>query len=358
METQSANRLTPEPEIRRALNAKADGSAVRAFCMQLPETIGSDLPEWIPYLPAPDAKGRVIGEDGRAWTIKNPRALAASWKRKLPIDVNHSNDIKAPKGEESPAFGHILGFEAREDNSIWAKTSWNSLGERALRNREYAFISPAFDFNKSDEIVVPAGASLVNHPNFTSLALNSQQSTEEFTMPKLILAALGLPETATEDEAVRAINTQKDELQRAVNARATPDLQRFVPRADYEALQTRATNAEQKNAEVEKARHQAAVDSEIKAALEAGKITPATETFYRATCSSEQGLTDFRAFVQKAAPVVSDGSQGHRPPPKQGEANDPNVLATRALNYQKEQEGLGRSISIAQAMTHITSQEQ
>lgn len=345
----------------RALNATADtDTPVRSICLELPAVQGgAAAPEWIPYMPAPDANGWVTGEDGRQWRLPNPRALAGKVRRKLPVDFNHSNDLVAPLGGESPATGWILEFEVRDDNTTWARVDWNERGLNALRGRDYGFISPAFDHDKAGVIARYAGASLVNHPNFTTLpALNragaNPAGDPDMKIPKSILDALNLKEDATEDEAVRAINAKQADLERATNAAKTPDLNRYVPRADHDAAVERATAAEQKLKEDADARLKAEVDAEITAALKAGRITPASEEYHRSICAQEGGLEKFRQFVKVTPKVVDDDPTATGARPAGADSEDPDALAERALNYQKAQADLGRSISIAQAMTHIT----
>ncbi|HVT36065.1 MAG TPA: phage protease [Nevskiaceae bacterium] len=337
----------------RALNAEAERVVVlRAFCFELPAgTADKPAPEWIPYLPAPDATGRLVGADGRAWSVKDLRALCAGVKRKLPLDINHSTDLLGKAGHEAPAVGWLTGFEVRADGSTWAKVDWNQRGLNALQGKDYGFISPFFDYDSNGVITRLAGASLVNEPNFTSLALNARQSNEDDTM-KEILLALGLAETASATDAVGAIAKLKDDGQRALNSASQPDIKRFVPRADYDAMETRATNAEKKLQESDKAAHQKAVDEEIAGALKEGKITPATEKYYRGTCATAEGLASFRDFRKSAVAVVDDKLTGDRRP-RHEQAGDAKSISDRALNFQKTQRELGREVSIADAVTHV-----
>jgi phage I-like protein len=303
----------------RALNAAADREhAVRAFCLQLPASDAA--PEWIPYLPAPDASGRIVGEDGRTWTVGRVRALAAAQKRKLPVDINHSTELAARQGGESPAVGWITGIEVRDDGSTWAKVDWNARGSNALLSRDYGFVSPTFDFNKkTGEITALVSAALVNEPNFISLALNrAGASHEETAMLEQILAALGLTPSASADEALRAINALKADKDRALNAAEHPPIDRFVPRADHDAVLQRATNAESQLAEQKRAEVERIVDAEIDAALKAGKITPATKDYHRAICLQDGGLAKFREYIKAAPAVVQDGGTGSEAPPPGG----------------------------------------
>ena len=117
---------------------------------------------------------------------------------------------------------------------------------------------------------------------------------------------------------------------------AQPSLERYVPRADYDALQARATNAEQALADHHAAAHKAAVDTALNAALEAGKITPATVDYHRASCADAEGLERFRAFVG-AAPVIGGDTDLERRQPESGQAlNTEQREAARLLGMSEE----------------------
>ncbi|WP_051278456.1 phage protease [Solimonas flava] len=309
---QSVDDASHEEALQRSLNASAgDGDVIRAFCFALP-TDGT-VPEWVELIPAPDASGRVVGRDGRNWLMRDAAAVAANFDLRLPVDVNHSTELRAPKGEESPAFGWIEELQAR-NGAVWGRIDWTPEGIERLQGRKYRFISPVFAHLKTTgEIRKVTSAGLVNDPNF-NLALNNRQSSEEELMSlKAIAAALGLAETATEAECITAINGKKSELQTALNAAQTPDLAKFVPRADFDAATARATNAEQKLAEQANAQREKEVDAEIDAALKAGKITPATKDYHRAMCMQEGGLEKFRSYIA-ATPVIVSGDEVTKPP--------------------------------------------
>ena len=133
-------------------------------------------------------------------------------------------------------------------------------------------------------------------------------------MLKKILEALGLAAGATEDEAVAAIASLKSERDTAVAAAAAPPLDKFVPRADYDSAQARATAAEAERA--------SARDDEIKAALDAaqaaGRITPATRKYHEGQCRIEGGLEEFRKFAADAAEIA--GASGITGDPPRGGA--------------------------------------
>jgi phage I-like protein len=286
-------------------------------------------PEWVELIPAGPT---VTGRDGRQWLFDQPAEamVQSSFVARsidLPIDWEHATQHRATVGEDAPAAGWINALEIR-DNALWGRVDWTPRAAVQVINREYRFLSPVFDFDPdTGRIARLVSAGLTNKPNFLLTALNQEEP--ENTPVKLsaaLLALLGLPDTATEDQAIAATAQLKTTAQ-ATNAEQQPNLERFVPRADYEALNTRAINAEQALATQKKAEHNKEVDALITSATQAGKITPATVDYHRAACQDEEGLARFKAFVA-AAPTVAD-------PTNLGERKPDNT--TTALNAEEQQ---------------------
>lgn len=294
----------------------------------LPATAGQ-APAWVELIPA----GPVItGRDGRRWLFDEPaqQLVLSSFTARavdLPIDWEHATQHQAPSGSPAPAGGWISRLEIR-DGALWGEVSWTPRAEAQVVAREYRFLSPVFDYlEDSSRIVRLVSAGLTNQPNLVLTALNQESPTPESTDVKIsaaLLALLGLPETATEQEAITAATNLQQTAQAANSER---NLAQFVPRADYDALTQRATNAEQALASHHKAQHQSTVDAEIQAALTAGKITPATQEYHRAACSEQGGLDRFREFV-KAAPAVGEASGL--------ENRKPNEATATALNAEQQ----------------------
>ena len=295
-----------------------------AACIELPvfPSQGSGAPEWVELLPAGP---EVAGRDGRRWRLDDAAALARmslDGSADLPIDYEHATSRKAPQGEPAPAAGWITELEARgspSQGALWGRVEWTDRGRAAVASREYRYLSPVFLHSKESpqRIVKLLSAGLTNSPNLRLTALN-QEGTEEkddMTLPKAILTALGLAEDATEEQAVTAINTIKTAretaLNRAKEKAENPSLEKFVPRADHDAALSsaleRATNAETALAAERSKAREAEIETEITAALEAGKITPATADYHRAQCKAEGGLERFKEYV-KAAPEVAGDS--------------------------------------------------
>lgn len=274
-------------------------------------------PEWVELIPAGPT---VTGRDGRQWLFDEfaQQLVQSSFTERaieLPIDWEHATQHKAPKGEEAPAAAWVKQLDVR-DAALWGQVEWTARAAEQVVSKAYRFLSPVFDFDPdTGRIARLVSAGLTNKPNFLLTALNHETlETPPVKISPALLALLGLAETATEDQAIAAA-TQLKATAQASNSEQ-PNLAQFVPRPDYDALMQRATNAEQALATLKKDEHEKAVETELVAASKAGKITPATLEYHRASCSDQAGLERFRAFVG-AAPVVADTSDlGERQAPK------------------------------------------
>ncbi len=295
------------------------------------EAQGNTLPERIDLLPAGK---RITGRDGRAWNNPNPGAVVERVNGggiDLVLDFEHASELKAPKGEPAPAAAWLHDLRVEQDGRITAGIrAWTPAGEAAVLNREYRYISPAVHYHpRTMEIVGIGSAGLTNKPNLPLAALNHEQQ-EDITMLKKILKALGLPEDASEETALNAVDKLHTDVQTALNSAATPSLDKFVPRADYETALNRAAAAEAKVAQIDKDKLEGEIATAINQALLDGKIAPASKDFYMATCRAEGGLEQFKKFVASAPKIVADsGLDGKNP---EGERTALNADQTAIMN--------------------------
>lgn len=274
------------------------------------------VPEWIELIPA----GQIItGRDGRTWINDRPDIILAAFAaegKDLPIDWEHSTELKAPEGEQAPAAAWIKQLESRDGGAIWGRIEWTPKGSESISNKEYRYISPVFRYEiESRRIFRITSAGLTNQPNLYSSALNNEQSRKENDMDLAkLLARLGLPATATFQDALNRISAINAEHATALNQAQNPPLDKFVPRADYETALNRATTAETSLKTRDEAALETAINTEIDQALKDGKITPATKEYHVAQCRQEGGLDRFKDFV-KAAPVImtDSGLDGKKP---------------------------------------------
>lgn len=289
-------------------------------------------PASVRLLPA----GEVAGRDGRRWKNSEPDAVLAAFAalgRDLPIDIEHATELRAPKGEEAPAVGWITALENR-NGEVWGNVQWLPHGAHAVGERQYRYLSPVILYRPADGVITGiTSAALTNQPNLRLGALNRddvgavrepplrEQPTEgeehmETNAYQIALnAALGLPENAGHDRALNVVSELKAQITAARDDLA--DISKFVPRADYDQALERAANAEKTLADERAAKLEGEIEAEIKAALEAGRITPATADYHRAACRHEGGLERFREFV-KATPVIApdSGLDGKKPEDK------------------------------------------
>ena len=308
--------------------APTQRSTSTALCFEL----GADVPEWVEVLPpGPSVQGR----DGRTWSYEPGAVMAATLAHgvDLPFDYLHATELKAPQGEEAPAAGWVREYRLNQRGALEARVEWTERARNAINAREYRYVSPVFLFDQDGRIHRFSSFGLTNKPNLAIKALNAEQSplNPENTMDlAAILAALGLPATATEQQAVAAIQALKDAKEQALNSERTPSLDKYVPRADYDATVQRAQNAEQQLKQRDQEQLQTAINAEIEAALKAGKITPATQAYHLAQCQQEGGLERFREFV-KAAPSVTDPVLPHGQPGTTTALNSEQQTAARML---------------------------
>jgi phage I-like protein len=319
-----------------------------ALCFQIDTSAGTDsLDGWRLLIPAPDDGGRVRGADGRSWRMSDPRAVVEAFSKPLPVDVNHAEELRAPQGDLAPAYAWIEGIEAREAG-IYGLLTFTERGAQAVAAREYRYLSPVFSFDpQSKEIQRVDSAALVNTPNF-ALALNravaaeseSDNLAEAKTMDLLaeLRTALNLKSDADEPAVVDAVKQQTADLATARNRPAdTPALDKFVPRADYDALEQAKNAAETQLAERDRADHTAKVEAAIAAAKAAGKITPATEAYHRANCRTAEGLAAFEQYVTAAPEIGGDaGLAGKTPGQASGALTDDEKAACRAMGVAEE----------------------
>ena len=304
---------------------------------------GGKIPDKIQLLPAGEY---VAGRDGRRWTKRSADAIAQKSNEYLPqhiIDENHATDLKAPRGESAPAMGWFTNVRAEEDGSVWADAVWTSRGKTALENQEYRYISPVFECDASGEIIKIMRAALTNSPNLELQNLNSTQTApadnpaKENVMKKEICAALGLPETATDNEVLAAITALKTQA----NSAQTVDLAAYAPRADLAQMEARAVQAEKTLAEMNAAQLKAKATAAVEKAVADRKIAPASKDAYLAMCATEEGLSNFTKIMESSPALIPAGTSGASGTPPaaetQAELNAEEESFCKAMGYTKEE---------------------
>lgn len=264
------------------------------------------MPEWIEIIPAGP---RVEGRDGRWWNFNHIDDVIAGFVRQgaeLVIDYEHATEIMPH--EAAPAAGWITALENR-GGALWAKVDWTERASAMIAAREYRFLSPVFLFDPGTmEIAVLISAALTHRPNLDLVALNTRHNpiqetpTMKDAIRKAICKTLGLKEEASDEAIQEAVDALDADKAKALNAAHQPSLEKFVPRADHDAVAEKLTAANARIAELETGDAEAAVD----AAIEAGKIAPANRNFYLASAKNDRAAFD--TFVQ-GAQVLPQGEK-------------------------------------------------
>ena len=274
---------------------------------------GGTLPEVIDVLPA----GKIVeGIDGRMWSNPGNDVLIQKFELnglELPIDINHACETRGQFGEESPAHGWVHELFETE-GVLRGRVKWTSAANSSVGGGLYKYISPAFEVSQNgQQIERLTSFGLVNRPNFTTLAAlnnNQQQLNPNGGNMEKILAALGLKAGASEDDALKALNGVKAEVETLRAAKVeTNSQQDLVPKADYQLAMNRAEKAEAALANRDKTEFQNALNSALDAAVTAGKIAPASREFYVKTVRNAEDLNEFKTFIAGASAVVTNHQQ-------------------------------------------------
>ena len=308
----------------RAIPIALAATAARAFCSEI-RLEGGRAPEWVQLFPAgPQLKA----SDGRRWRLSDPGSVARRSDerrggRDLPIDWEHAQDRRAPRGERADAAAWIKEFAVR-DGALAARVEWTEAGRASVEGRSYRYISPSFGHAveigprgnlDGGDVTYVAGAGLVNRPAFDMPALAGEEvSVNEFL--KKVLEALGLAGDAGEDKALAALAALKAERDEARSQAADPPADKFVPREMYSSALARAAAAESELAERAQASLEGEIKRELDAAQEAGKVTPATRSWFESQCRKDGGLEEVRKLL--AIAPATGGPSGVTGSPPEG----------------------------------------
>lgn len=232
-----------------------------------------------------------------------------------------------------------------EGRGLFARAELTAKARSAIAEKEYLYISPVFRFSPvTGHVTEVEMAALTNTPALHGLpalelraaaTFGYQSDDEEQPMNKLlaaIIAGLALQATATEDDAVAALNAHfaKDplkglrdtlglpatagetELVAACTSLKTknPDPAKFVPVDVMTQMQQQVAVLTQKL----NARDEGDMNASIQAALTDGRLLPAQEAWARDLGKTNMAaLTSFLSTAQPLAALTSSQTNGKPP---------------------------------------------
>lgn len=173
-----------------------------ALCsaISLPDAPGA--PDWVHIMPMPGPV-RTINGTGPFRVADAQAVIAASLSdpRGIPVDENHSTQIRGARGEPAPARGWVKDLEARPDG-IWGRVEWNAKGEALMSERAYRGLSPVIQHLPDGTVLQIRSVALTNTPNLIGLTALNTETPMNWAK---IAAALGLADDAGEDAILAAI---------------------------------------------------------------------------------------------------------------------------------------------------------
>lgn len=347
--------------------------------------------DWIMVLPQ-GMNGMIATVDGRGpfrtgdgqnlQKIANESLHAAGGR--IPIDENHATDLAARNGAPSPARGWVTAFDVRADG-IYARVEWSATGAQLMSEKAYRFISPVITHDKANNVLRILRASLTNTPNLRGMAALHSTEKDMDLLAKL-RTMLGLADDADEaavlaklegwvkadkPEAMSAIAKAvglKDDadattvLSAVTTLAAKPgeqsatilSLQSTVTGLQAE-LTTVTTSLNTLQASAKKEKAIAFVDGAIK--LGRVGVKPSRDAFISMHAEDPAKAEK----IINAMPVLQSGAL--LPEVPEGERislnmADPHAIAGAAAKYQAEQAKLGRTVNIADAVTHVKERAQ
>ena len=170
-------------------------------------------------------------------------ALVANWKAQGSPDVLVDVDHASARGGSTEAAAWCNALEV-DDNGLQGVFNLTPKGLELVKNRSYRFVSPGWTLSPDGTPVSLCSVALTNRPNLPVKPVvnadgtggqdpedpNSRKDTPEMDIKKLA-AALGLPETATEEEVLAAIKAMQDREAQAAAEAANAKAEEFAENA-------------------------------------------------------------------------------------------------------------------------------
>jgi len=255
------------------------------------------------------------------------------------FDYEHQTLRSIDNGKPAPAAGWFNSIEVRDDGVYATGIEWTPTARQMIESREYRYSSPLFTYDKkTGEVLSLFNVALTNTPAIDGMdavaasaivALSSKNAPSannpENTMNKLLealLSLLGLPASASEDDAIAALSRVKDQLgttaagagfaldrhlaalgsqltdTRAALAAAsaqtgTPDPAKFVPMEQFVGMQNQVAALSARYESRER-------DELLEQGLADGRILPAQKDYW-----ASQPIAALSSYLKVAQPMAA-----------------------------------------------------
>ncbi len=270
-------------------------------------------PGWIPHMDI-DGGRFLVDDKSIGLMINNFNARQTD----VVFDYHHNTLIQ---GKESPASGWIKRLY-QNNGALWASVEWTSRAQELMQAKEYRYHSPVVLVRKSDKRAVYIhSAALTNDPNIHGLRplVNSiflKGDDEQVDLIAQIKKSLGLPEDATDQQVMDAIQDLKKESKESeeeVAANSTMKAIRGILNLDEKASlsEVKAEIMVLKNSgqvplerleQLEKQVKEKQTTELLETALNSGKITRDMVEWARKQIESDSEA--FQLYLNKAPQIV------------------------------------------------------
>ena len=283
-------------------------------------------------------------------------------KLDLVIDYEHQtlSDVQAPAG------GWIKDLYKGED-AIIAKVEWTAKAAEYLKNKEYRYLSPVVLVRKRDQKATAIhSVALTNTPAIDGMfavvnSLDIEDISEGGNIMDLkeLAKALGLPETATEEEIKKAVEDAAKAAEKLkeldgkkedgkqpegteVVANSTilsmlglkADAKTEDVAASIMALKAGAPDTQAELLALKQRMAERDADEVVEKALKEGKITAAQSEWAKSYALKD--MEGFKGFVDKAPVVVPTGKLALKDAPAAPSSDEVDVAILKNLGVSME----------------------
>lgn len=331
----------------------------------------SGVPKEIKILPL----GRVHSQKGDFNVDEESFELIRKQFKARKLDLVIDYEHQTLENVQAPAAGWIKDLYKGED-AIIAKVEWTAKAAEYLKNKEYRYLSPVVLVRKKDQKAIAIhSVALTNTPAIDGMfALVNSLDIEDLSEGgnimdlKELAKALGLPETATEDEIRKAVADAAkaaDKLKeldgkhpgegdgKSGEGEANPEGSDMVANstilsmlglktdaktedvaAAIMALRAGSQDTQAELLALKQRMQERDADEAVGMALKAGKITAAQKEWAKSYALKD--MEGFKGFVDKAPVVVPQGKLDLKDAPAASGSDEVDTAILKNLGVSAE----------------------